>query len=547
MTQAPPAAAILSQRDLWERAAQIKQLPRVRLPELVDWNYAPCERHAEPKPDCEFQACGGPLFDHQTVGVAWLYAVRKGILASEPGTGKTGQVLAALCLAKQRGETLRAILVVPTTSAAQWQREARRFAPGLITVAVSSGMTKAQRIALYANPGWEVLIIGFHLATRDAAELAVIEPAQLVSDDVDPLLNPGNATHRAIEQLSESADRVIIANATNLQTQLLQLWAAAVPIGGKTVWRTKTYFQDRYVQKNKVRIHVGWEADPQTGRRRPITRNVMQTTGYKNLTDFRDKFQPMMIRHRYEDLADIRIPQVITENVFLDLHPAQRAKYEQLQDGVLELLRRDEPPQRKQVSAATAWNHGAQVCAGLPALGEPDGPEASSKLDWTVNAIRRWAPRKIVAYARNRGTIAALQTRLQEAGIGHETIWGVDPNKEHRQASQQRFWQDPQCRVMILSAAGERSLNLQNAQILVQIDLNLNPARIHQLMGRVRRAGSPHERVFAFSLLAVNTQEDRYQLSLATRQALFDAVHDEDHGDLFERLDPDELLRLIQP
>jgi hypothetical protein len=35
--------------------------------------------------------------------------------------------------------------------------------------------------------------------------------------------------------------------------------------------------------------------------------------------------------------------------------------------------------------------------------------------------------------------------------------------------------------------------------------------------------------------------------SLSTRQALFDHVHDEDSGDLFERLDPDVLLRLISP
>lgn len=539
-----------TQRDIWRSAQRIKDYPRVNLPVLTDWNYGPCEAHSEPQADCEYRACGGPLFDHQTTTVAWLYAVKKGILASEPGSGKTNSILATLCLAKQRGESLRSLLVVPTTSVGQWQAETARFAPGLKTVAVNAKMDKAQRIALYSNPFWELLIIGFHLATRDRDALEYIEPRQLISDDVDPLLNSSNATHRAIVGLAETADRVIVANATNLQTKLSQLWCASRPIGGtlNPIWRNEKSFKERYTQKNRVEVIIGYEDDPdRPGHHRPIRRNTLKTMGHKNLDEFKAVYQPMQIRHRYEDLTDLRIPDVVNERVYLELYPAQRAKYAELQEGVLRLQKEDQPEQQRQVSAMTAWLHGAQVCAGLPALEEPDGPEASSKLDWTVNAIRRWSDRKIVVYARNVGTIRALQNRLEEAGVGHETIWGQDARQDARQAAIKRFWEDPECRVMILSAAGERSLNLQNAQVLILIDLQLNPARVHQIMGRVRRAGSPHERVFAFTLLAVDTQEDRYQTQLAARQALFDAVHDEDHGDMFERLSPDDLFRLIRP
>jgi SNF2 family DNA or RNA helicase len=152
-----------------------------------------------------------------------------------------------------------------------------------------------------------------------------------------------------------------------------------------------------------------------------------------------------------------------------------------------------------------------------------------------------------VVYARNKGTIEALHARLDADGVGYATIWGTQPNADFRASEQKRFWQDSACRVMIISAAGERSLNLQNASILVSIDLNLNPARVMQILGRIRRAGSTHDRVFAFNLLCENSQEDRYMLALATRQALFDAVHNEDSGDVFEKLEPSTLLRLITP
>ena len=106
---------------------------------------------------------------------------------------------------------------------------------------------------------------------------------------------------------------------------------------------------------------------------------------------------------------------------------------------------------------------------------------------------------------------------------------------------------------MIISVSGERSLNLQNASILVMWDLQLNPARVAQIAGRVRRVGSQHKRVFVFELLHENTQEDRYMASLAARQTLFDYVYDIDNTDidqdqlLISKLDPDQVLRLIRP
>jgi hypothetical protein len=529
------------QERLWSSAARVKPLKRVNLPRLADWNYAACLHHAEPTPQCEYRLCGFEPFDHQTVSASFLFMARKAIDASQTGTGKTNSILLSLCLAKHYGEPLRAVLVVPTSAVSQWRAETKRFAPGLNVVSVTSGIEKSRRLQMYATR-WEVLIIGYHLATRDIDLLERLEPRQIVSDDVDPILQTTNKTHKAMLRLTAPADRVVVANATNLQTRLSQLYAASLMIGGKAVWGSLRAFEMNYLKRESIVIHS------RDNRGRSNTQKVFKTTGYKNLADFKTKFSPMMIRHRYDDLADLRIPPISSSNVYLTMHPAQRAKYEALQAGVLEIMRKDEPPQQREVSALSAWTHGAQICAGLPALGEEDGPGASVKLDWVQDHITgEWADQKIVVYARNKGTIEALHARLDADGVGYATIWGTQPNADFRASEQKRFWQDSACRVMIISAAGERSLNLQNASILVSIDLNLNPARVMQILGRIRRAGSTHDRVFAFNLLCENSQEDRYMLALATRQALFDAVHNEDSGDVFEKLEPSTLLRLITP
>jgi len=334
-------------------------------------------------------------------------------------------------------------------------------------------------------------------------------------------------------------ERVLVANATSLQTSLQDLYGSSLPIGGAKVWGTQDMFLKRYIKKEPVYVTTS------SGARE----KVFKATGYQHMTHFKDRFDLMHVRFAYEDLdGDLDIPDLVTRQVYLDVYPAQRAKYSQLQQGVLEIEKRDEPPQQKMVSALTAWLHGAQICAGLPALGEADGPQASPKLDWFMRQMQEeWADQKVIIYVRNIGTVRALHDRLNSIGIGYATIWGEQPDADFRRGEQKRFWEDPNCRVIILTSAGERSLNLQNSNIVVMLDLQLNPARVTQIAGRSRRIGSTHKRVYVFQLLMNDSQEERYQGSLAARQALFDHVHDEESPDLFAKLKPDDLLRLISP
>lgn len=525
-------------QERWHNAERIKSLKRVILPTLEDWNYKGCKHHPDgPTPQCSYRLCGGDFFDHQTKSIAWLYVAQNGLEASVTGSGKTNVALGLLCLAKHYGETLRAVIVCQTPAVDQWASEASRFAPGLDTAHVKSGTPKNERLALYAS-NWEVLIIGHHLMTRDVEELTAVGPLQVISDDVDPILNMGNRTHKAMALLAGNAERVVEFNATSLQTRLQQLYAAASLFGGREVWGTIKAFETRYVKREPVYIRINNEL-----------KKTFKATGYKNLVDFRSKMDPMSIRHSYEDLNDIRMPESMPpQQIWLDLHPAQRAKYEQLQSGVLDLLKKDQPPEQRMVSALAAYTHGQQICTGLPALGEADGPGASSKLDWLENRlITDWVDNKIVVFTRNVGTVSAFHDRLKTHGIGYATVWGENNKNGLRQEEIKRFWDDPNCRVMIGTAAMERSLNLQVSNILVFLDTIPNPARMTQVMGRVKRAGSMHSHVWTFYLLTRDTQEERSLKALAARQAVVDAVNDEDDAGLFDKLTAEELLRLISP
>jgi SNF2 family DNA or RNA helicase len=520
-------------------AERIKLLPDINLPTLRYWNYAACEAHrAEgPQVDCRFRACGGDLFSHQRVAVAWLYAKRYGLLADDPGVGKTNSVLGLIALLKERNELIRRGVVIPTTPAVhQWGDEFRRWTPGIRVVVVDGTIPRKKRIEMYAK-NFDVLVLGQHIAIKDKDLLERLGPFDLVvSDDVDPLLNHDNRTHQVINEISHGATRSFTLNATVLQVRLEQLHAALTPAGGHDVFGALTAFQARYVRTELVTVFEGGKKKKQR-----------QMTGYQRIDELQNKVRPLYLRRKATELDDVRMPMLMPpQTVWLEMSAAQRLKYQEAQEGALTLIR-EEGEHVKHLNALTKFLYGQQICAGLPALGELDGPGASPKLDWLFQRLSTvWDDRKVIVFVKNVGMVRAAIQRAATQDIGMAMVWGQKQNANQRQEQVSKFWEDPNCRLMVGTTSIERSLNLQCANTVVALDTHLNPARMKQILGRAKRAGSAHDRVFMFTLLMQDTQEERYLRVLAERQAINDAVFEED-SEMYERLSPLELLQLMSP
>ncbi len=88
----------------------------------------------------------------------------------------------------------------------------------------------------------------------------------------------------------------------------------------------------------------------------------------------------------------------------------------------------------------------------------------------------------------------------------------------------------------------EQSIDLQVARHMINIDTILNPARMTQLAGRLKRDGSAFAHVYIHTLVVAHSQEVGYQELL--EQALIDHIWD-DRSELYEALPPVELLKLI--
>ncbi len=542
------------------------------LPTLSAWNYEPCREHRQgwmqevlddsgnwverrqttPKPDC--RKCGIIFRQHQRIGIAWMYMKMKGLLADSMGLGKTTEIGGLIAMLIETGELslfrdrsekfggMGRVVIVPRSAALyQWYAELLRMMPGL-SVAIAQG-TRRQRTQVYLQP-WHVLLIGPEMMRQDWEMLERFDISLLVTDDVDQLRNRETDTsyvldrlgRRGTYKLTPGTHRYFIASGTPLQKRLPELHAQLDGVGGEEILGTLDTFMRRHVRKETVR-----EFNRKTGREEK--REVI--TGYKNLVTLKQQIAPLVLRRLASDLTDVTLPTIIPSEVYLDLYPRQKQKYDELRKGVIAILKADGGTSVKHVDALTKIHYGAAICAGLAALGEADGPGTSVKLDWVMDKLDGdLAEEKVVVFVNLKNTVRAFQERLRVAGIGHVTVWGDERDKAKRAASQERFWNDPNCRVLIGTKAIEQSLNLQVARHLINVDTILNPSRMQQLAGRIRRDGSAYTHVFVHTLLTANTQEARYMSMLEREQALADFIWDE-NNQLFQALDPIALLQLI--
>ena len=469
-------------------------------------------------------------FTYQLQGILWLYLAPKAILADSTGLGKSLQCLGLLTLLKAKGKLSpenRAIIVVPATSVySSWKSDGFEKFDVPLDYAIGRG-TKAQRRAVYEDPTWEVLLTNYETVRNDIDILEELGFKHVILDEVDYIKNHTTLTAKAVKRITFGAHRVVAVSATPIQNSLLDLHSILEALGLKKVFGSKTAFDRRYHEHVVEQI-----------RTRARTIYKKKVVGYKNTEELKKKLEPYFIRRTYNDV-DVKIPELQSQQKYVELTPEQRQMYEDVKRGFAK-LKPNSPP--KEIKAAALKLR--QVCTGTASAGASF--DSSAKFDWLMDTLQAdWSESKIVMFSNSKDSIRAFEKRLDDAGIGYVTLTGDETSQEVREKKRQQFWNDPKCRVLIGTTAIEKSLNLQCANIQVNLDMLYNPARHQQLAGRVHRIGSIHDEAWVFSLLTKDTIEEHVMKLLQKKQAISDHVFD-DTSTVFEQLSPNELYQLIR-
>ncbi|CAN5367575.1 DEAD/DEAH box helicase [soil metagenome] len=467
-------------------------------------------------------ALAGRLRDYQLEGFRWLHRMTDlglGVcLADDMGLGKTIMLIALHLQRNDADQQTPTLVVCPTSVLGNWEREIRRFAPG-----VPVHRFHGNRRSLDAATSGFVLTT-YGTMRADAGTLAAHSPGWglVAADEAQQIKNPHASTARAMRTIPAGA-RVALTG-TPVENNLTELWSIltwATPglLGTLEDFRDRWARQiERYGDTDRARELAAVIA-PFVLRRRKSDPGIAPELPAKTETDLR---VPMT-------REQVGLYETVVREALATI---ARAKGIERRGLIIKLL-----TQCKQIC-----NHPAQF------LHEHDGqiPWRSGKipaLDGLLDTIISEDGAALV-FTQYVQMGELLVRHLTERGMPHLFLHGGTTVLQ-REKMVDRF-QAGEVPVFILSlkAAGV-GLNLTRADHVIHFDRWWNPAVEDQATDRAYRIGQTRP-VQVHRLITEGTVEETIAVLIAAKRDLADAVVNGGDGTLTELTDADlaDLVRL---
>ena len=453
------------------------------------------------------------LRPYQVQGVLHLAAMPRFVLGDDTGLGKTLQVISALSLLWDRHPDIPAIICTTKSAVGQWESEFEKFTTGVRVFKCLGTKKKREKIHQafkdYSD-GPKALVLGYRTAVVDFDHLQPFVGHVMVFDEATAFKNDRAQVHQVCKHLAGSASRVWSLSATIIKNKLMEAWAiykVTVPY----LFTTKTAFMREYCITRNQTI---------PGSRRQI--QIVVGHRKRDIEAFREKIDPYFIgRPKHEVAAEL--PPLTTRILDCEMTPPQKKKYKEALAGVLEYTDKETgEDMEREVTKLTAVTVCQQVVNHPDLVGcEGDSGKLSSLLDLLENEMDG---EKIIVFSRFRAMVDILEEELGKKKINTCRITGAE-NGDQRMASQKAF-QDPDSgvNVVLITMASAEGVNLQLAKAIVFYDTPWSAGDYLQLIGRMIRIGSIHDRVFSYHLCVPKSIDSRVMKALNTKMTLIESV-----------------------
>lgn len=464
---------------------------------------------------------GATLRPYQLAGYGWLSALSDtgfgGLLADDMGLGKTLQTLALLAKRHLADKApCPSLLIVPTSLARAWARQAAEFVPDL-KVLVLQG---AARKALFDQIDTAHLVIStYPLLHRDHDTLLTRDWDLAILDEAQAVKNPASTAAKRIRDIR--ARMRLALTGTPMENSLTDLWSLFD-------WLVPGLLGDRKTFRAEVVLPV--EKDGNSHVQARLNRRI----------------HPFLMRRTKDQVAlDLPAKTEITE--MIPLGNRQQALYETVRLA-MDARVRDAIATRgingSQITILDALLKMRQACCDPSLLKDATHVAESAKRERLMEMLEALVQegRKVLVFSQFVEMLHLIKADILARGWSYEWLTGETMDRD---GAVTRF-QDGKAPIFLISLkAGGVGLTLTAADTVILYDPWWNPAVERQAMDRAHRIGQT-KAVFVYRLVAEGTVEEAILALQARKQALADALFEGRAAEGFE-FDQDTLTALFRP
>lgn len=459
-----------------------------------------------------------PLYPYQQEGMLHLAFGQRVMLADEMGLGKTVQAIAACELLRQTRKIERVLVVSPVSLKAEWEEQIAKFTT---LPARTVWGPRAQRLKLYREPSFFYLT-NYEQIRSDVDDIVrILAPDVVILDEAQRIKNWQTKTARAVKRLS--SPHAFVLTGTPLENRIDEIYSIV-------------QFLDPGILGPLFRFNREFYELDERGR----------PQGYQNLDELHRRLRTLLLRRRKDEVED-QLPDRILNNYFVEMDPEQRLRYGEYSARVAKLLAlaKRRPLTREEGEKLQKWLACMRMICDTPFILDPDCricPKLA-ELENVLEEVLQPQENKVLVFSEWERMLQLVRQLAVEMGFDFAWHTGSVPQKERR-GQINRFKNDPGCRLFLSTDAGSTGLNLQAANVVINLDLPWNPARLEQ---RIARAWRKHQTrsVSVINLVCEGSIEHRMLALLAQKQQLADGVLD-GRGDLKSMALPSGRAALIE-
>jgi ERCC4-related helicase len=440
-----------------------------------------------------------PLYPYQQEGMLHLAFTGRALLADEMGLGKTVQAIAACELLRRTRGIRRVLVISPASLKGEWEEQIGRFTD--LSTHILQG-PRARRLQQYSDAAFFTLA-NYEQVQSDTNEInALLAPDVVILDEAQRIKNWHTKTAISVKRLN--SPYAFVLTGTPVENRIDEIYSIV-------------QFLDPQVFGPLFRFNREFYQLDEKGR----------AIGYKNLDQLHARLQPMMLRRRKEEVEG-QLPGRTVNSYFVPMHKEQLLRYGEyeakaarlaaaarrrpLTKEEMERLQRSLACMRMLCDTPYILDRSCRVSPKLKELGK------------ILEELMADGDHKIIIFSEWQRMLELVRELAGKAGLDYAWHTGQVPQSKRR-SEIHRFKDVPECRLFLSTDSGATGLNLQVADVVINMDMPWNPAKLEQ---RIARAWRKHQKrpVQVINLISEHTIEHRMLDLLEQKRSLAEGVVD---------------------